>query len=208
MGDTTRIFWIDHTWNAWWGCNEVSEGCDNCYARTWTNFTRGSGYCGPPGSNSLLVTGEDNWKSPIRWNSKAAANVTHWTKNWLPSVRGGQRRMVFCASMSDVFEFNPAMDLVRERLWTIDRADALSRLAAADQVTHEYQAHAAQRMATQPAAERLARRQRRAVEVGRAAHRRLARSASRRPLPECRATARTIESGAVASSGELGHYWW
>lgn len=119
MGDTTRIFWTDHTWNAWWGCNEVSEGCDHCYARVWTNFTRGPGYWGPPLSNGRLVTGETNWKSPLRWNTKAAANDMKWTKSWVPSVRGGQRRLVFCASMSDVFEFNPQLDYARDRLWKL-----------------------------------------------------------------------------------------
>jgi len=117
MGDTTRIYWTDHTWNAWWGCNEVSEGCDNCYARTWTNYTRGPGYWGPPGKSNRLVTGEVNWKSPIRWNAKAAANDTSWTKRWLPSVRGTQRRLVFCASMADIFEFHPELDHARQRLW-------------------------------------------------------------------------------------------
>lgn len=119
MGDTTRIFWTDHTWNAWWGCNEVSEGCDHCYARTWTNFTRGAGYWGPPLSSARLVTGETNWNAPVRWNRKASANDTDWTKNWVPSVRGGQRRLVFSASMSDVFEFNPQLDYARARLWEL-----------------------------------------------------------------------------------------
>jgi len=119
MGDTTRIYWCDHTFNAWWGCNEVSEGCDNCYARTWTNFTRGYGYWGPPLSSRRLVTREANWSAPLRWNRKAAAGDTDWSKNWHPSVRGGQPRLVFCASMSDVFEFNPPLDAARERLWAL-----------------------------------------------------------------------------------------
>lgn len=35
MGTNTKIEWSHHTANLWWGCQEVHEGCDNCYARTW-----------------------------------------------------------------------------------------------------------------------------------------------------------------------------
>lgn len=33
MGKTTRIAWTDATWNPWYGCTEVSPGCDHCYAK-------------------------------------------------------------------------------------------------------------------------------------------------------------------------------
>ncbi len=29
----SKIEWCDHTVNLWWGCTEVHEGCDNCYAK-------------------------------------------------------------------------------------------------------------------------------------------------------------------------------
>ena len=29
----TKIEWCEHTVNFWWGCSEVSEACQNCYAR-------------------------------------------------------------------------------------------------------------------------------------------------------------------------------
>jgi protein gp37 len=32
MGDVTGISWADHTFTAWMGCTEVSDGCLNCYA--------------------------------------------------------------------------------------------------------------------------------------------------------------------------------
>lgn len=34
MAETTAISWADKTFNPWYGCTEVSPGCDNCYART------------------------------------------------------------------------------------------------------------------------------------------------------------------------------
>lgn len=34
MALNSKIEWTHHTANLWWGCTEVHEGCDNCYART------------------------------------------------------------------------------------------------------------------------------------------------------------------------------
>lgn len=31
MGANSRIEWTDHTWNPWYGCQKVSQGCKNCY---------------------------------------------------------------------------------------------------------------------------------------------------------------------------------
>lgn len=33
----TKIEWSNHTANLWWGCTEIHEGCDNCYARTFSH---------------------------------------------------------------------------------------------------------------------------------------------------------------------------
>jgi len=124
MGDTTRIFWTDHTFNSHVGCLEVSEECDHCYARVlaerWAK-TYGEVW-GPPRSTDRHVTSDANWRKPIIWNRKAQHNEQHWTKSWRASVRGGQRRLVFCNSMSDLFEFHPQLELVRERLWKLIEA--------------------------------------------------------------------------------------
>ena len=34
MGQDSRIAWTSHTFNPWWGCTKVSDGCANCYAET------------------------------------------------------------------------------------------------------------------------------------------------------------------------------
>lgn len=37
MALDSKIEWTHHTANLWWGCTNVHEGCDNCYAEAWAN---------------------------------------------------------------------------------------------------------------------------------------------------------------------------
>jgi protein gp37 len=37
MAKDSKIEWTHHTANLWWGCTEVHEGCDNCYASALSN---------------------------------------------------------------------------------------------------------------------------------------------------------------------------
>jgi protein gp37 len=41
MSAGTRIEWTEATWNPVTGCRKVSEGCDNCYAKTFAERWRG-----------------------------------------------------------------------------------------------------------------------------------------------------------------------
>lgn len=102
MSAGTSIEWTDYTFNPWWGCTEVSPGCDNCYAR---NLARRFGVGWGLGAERRTF-GADHWAEPLRWNAKAE--------------REGKRRRVFCASMADLFEpGRPAGEL--ERLWALIR---------------------------------------------------------------------------------------
>jgi protein gp37 len=83
----SKIEWTDHTFNPWWGCMKVSDGCKNCYAETLDNRWKG-GHWGPNSDRRLMS--EEYWKQPIKWNKEAA--------------KLGTRKRVFCASMADVFE--------------------------------------------------------------------------------------------------------
>lgn len=103
MGKTTGIAWTDSTFNPWWGCTKVSEGCANCYAenvaaRTGTEW-------GPKAERRRF--GDKHWAEPLRWNY-AAANY-------------GKRWLVFCASMADVFEDGEVPAAERPRLWQLIR---------------------------------------------------------------------------------------
>lgn len=106
----TKIEWADFTFNPWWGCAEVSPGCANCYARTWAAFTKASlqlwppkGAAGKGQEHGFMVTGDANWRKPLRWAREAPALLGH-------------RPRVFCASMADVFEERDELDEQRVRL--------------------------------------------------------------------------------------------
>jgi len=102
MGIHSAIEWTDHTFNPWWGCIKVSEGCANCYAETWAK-RYGHDLWGR--NKPRRFFGENHWKQPIKWNKHAIA------KN--------SRVRVFCASMADVFEDNPILEPEREKLWNL-----------------------------------------------------------------------------------------
>ena len=102
MARDSAIEWTGHTFNPWWGCTKVSPACDHCYAETWAKRT-GFDVWGAHAPRRRL--GDDYWNQPLRWDQDAA--------------QSGQRARVFCASMADVFEWNRALDNLRERLWTL-----------------------------------------------------------------------------------------
>ncbi len=101
----TKIQWCHHTFNPWWGCVKVSEGCNFCYAEA---FSRRLGKKLWGKNSERLFFGEKHWSEPLKWNAEAA--------------QAGGRRRVFCASMADVFECHPALDKERERLWKLIEA--------------------------------------------------------------------------------------
>jgi protein gp37 len=100
MGSKTTIEWTDFTFNPWWGCTNVSPGCDHCYAESWAR--RFGVKWGP--AQPRRPASERTWNEPIKWNAKAE--------------RDGVRRRVFCASMADVFD-NEGDVAARQWLWEV-----------------------------------------------------------------------------------------
>jgi protein gp37 len=77
-----------YSFNPWIGCQEVSIGCRECYARklsTRYGWVDGWGKGAP-----RRLTSEANWKKPIQWARQA--------------VKDGVIRRVFCASLADIFD--------------------------------------------------------------------------------------------------------
>jgi protein gp37 len=81
MGDRSKIEWTNASWNPVTGCDEVSPGCDHCYAKTFAERWRGT-----PGHHFErgfdLVLRPERLDQPLRWS---------------------RPRMVFVNSMSDLF---------------------------------------------------------------------------------------------------------
>jgi protein gp37 len=102
MTANTAIQWTTHTFNPWWGCTKVSDGCKFCYAES-LDHRYGGNHWGPQAARKLRA--EAGWREPLRWDQDAA--------------RHGDRARVFCASMADVFEDNPQVEDARTRLWAL-----------------------------------------------------------------------------------------
>ena len=97
MGFETNIEWCDHTFNGWMGCQKVSPACSNCYAENGTVArtmkATGKPLWGGDGA-SRRVKVRHAWRELLTWNEKARAAQT--------------KRRVFCFSLADVFETQPA----------------------------------------------------------------------------------------------------
>ena len=92
MGDATNISWTESTWNPITGCDEVSPGCDHCYAKTLAERFRGTpGHYFERGFDVVLRP--DKLDQPLRWT---------------------RPRRIFVDSMSDVFHKDVSDDYVAQ----------------------------------------------------------------------------------------------
>lgn len=82
MGENTAIEWADHSFSPWWGCQAVSPGCMNCYAKALVE--RWGGDFATRRRTSIAT-----WRKVYGWNKDAA--------------RTGRRLRVF-PSMCDPFD--------------------------------------------------------------------------------------------------------
>jgi protein gp37 len=91
-----------YTFQAWEGCEKVSEGCDHCYAEGRDLRYHGGRHWGPKQTPRKPMS-EAYWRQPHAWNRKAA--------------RLGVPLKVFCSSLADIFEDHSAVGPWRARLW-------------------------------------------------------------------------------------------
>lgn len=85
MAQDSKIEWTHHTANLWWGCTNVHEGCDNCYAETWAKR-----YGVEWGEQANRKAIKSVWGNLLGMQAKAAA--------------AGEVHRVFVGSMMDIFE--------------------------------------------------------------------------------------------------------
>lgn len=109
MGETTEILWADATFNPWWGCVKVSEGCKNCYAES---FSKRVGFKIWGQDTDRRFFGDKHWADLVKWDTAAKQD--------------GVMRSVFCGSMCDIFEDRPGLEDPRATVF--DMADALPNL--------------------------------------------------------------------------------
>jgi protein gp37 len=95
----SAIEWTHHTFNPWWGCTKISDGCKHCYAATFAHRL-GLKVWGQDAERRRF--GDAHWREPLLWDRAAE--------------RAGERHRVFCASMADVFEDRRDLDADRQRL--------------------------------------------------------------------------------------------
>lgn len=87
MAENSKIAWTDDTINLWWGCQEVSDECDSCYARVFATRV-GKGRA---------------WRD-IRYEVPSAFKTLD--KLQRKAAKAGEPRTVFIQSMSDIFELS------------------------------------------------------------------------------------------------------
>ncbi|WP_110933769.1 DUF5131 family protein [Paenibacillus bouchesdurhonensis] len=94
MSDKTGIEWADATWNPVTGCTKVSEGCRNCYAKTFTERFEGT-----PGhyfeSGFHVTLRPEKLDQPLRWKRPRRIFVNSMSDLFHPDVPDGFIEQVF-----------------------------------------------------------------------------------------------------------------
>lgn len=119
MAQHTEISWTHHTYNPWVGCSRVSPGCQHCYAELQAD---GLGRVAQWSKRKVLKA----WgrTAPRYFPSGGAAQASALVRRSVELAASGVRERVFCASMADVFEAHPSIDLDKKRgeLWDLIEA--------------------------------------------------------------------------------------
>jgi len=95
--ENSKIEWCNHTANVWWGCVEVHDGCDNCYAKVFSHrYDMGNPLWGKDAPRRRI---DGVWDALDKFQREAK------------KVNGIHR--VFVGSMMDIFEKSrPLVDKV------------------------------------------------------------------------------------------------
>jgi protein gp37 len=71
MGKNSGIEWTDHTWNPWYGCHKVSQGCKNCYM-----FREQKQYGRDP---NVVTRSKTTFHNPLSWKEPALVFTCSWS---------------------------------------------------------------------------------------------------------------------------------
>ena len=114
-GETSRIGWTHYTFNPWWGCVKVSEGCKNCYAESLSS-RYGHDVWGRKKPRRLIK----HWESKLRkWQKLAEDPMWRHEFGLVPR----ERPRIFCGSMCDFAEDREDLRGHQEALFDLIRAN-------------------------------------------------------------------------------------
>ena len=100
MAQRSGIEWTEVTWNPTTGCDQITPGCDNCYALTL--------------SKRLKAMGSDKYQNdgnPV--TSGPGFAITLHESALTQPYRWGGRKVVFVNSMSDLFHAKVPLEFVQ-----------------------------------------------------------------------------------------------
>lgn len=115
MGEKTGISWCDATWNPVIGCNHVSAGCDNCYARKVA--MRFAGNFESPGYYFDVVA-DDGYGTPVGWNGRVVRRDPKFNP-----LAARKPRTIFACSMGDLFHSGVPDEWIDDVMAVISWAD-------------------------------------------------------------------------------------
>ena len=102
MAENSKIEWCDHSASPWHGCTKVSDGCDHCYAATFS--VRNPSVLGIWGDDGKRVKSKSFIANLKRWNAEAKQK--------------GKAVTVF-PSLCDPFEDRPELVEWRNEMFTV-----------------------------------------------------------------------------------------
>jgi len=110
VSENSKIEWTEHTFNPWWGCTKISEGCAHCYAAMFANrvgFSNAGSKFRIWGDDARrrMFDGDEHWNAPLRWNAVAE--------------KLGVMHRVFCGSMCDILENREEFIVPRWRVFEL-----------------------------------------------------------------------------------------
>jgi protein gp37 len=108
MADRTGIEWTEATWNPVTGCDQISTGCDNCYALSLSKRLKAMG------AEKYQNDGDPRTSGPgfaVTTHAKALQQPFSWRTP----------RTVFVNSMSDLFHAKVPVEFIRDVLDVIKR---------------------------------------------------------------------------------------
>lgn len=101
MSMISTIEWTESTWNPTTGCNEISPGCKNCYAKRFA----------------------ERWRGVPGHPYEQGFDIKIWKKRLATPLAWKKSRLIFVNSMSDLFHPEVPTDFIKEVFSVMEEAN-------------------------------------------------------------------------------------